>query len=81
MDIIVSINLTLEKNATLLNNIDRCFINAGLGDSYLSISVQQPEYGIPSDFVRKSTVSLQIKISAAQLNFLNRNVVYILKVE
>ena len=32
------------------------------------------EYGIPSDFVRKSTASLQIKISTAQLNFSNRNV-------
>ena len=47
----------------------------------LTISVLQAycavttEYGIPSDFVRKSTASLQIKISsAAQFNFLNRNV-------
>ena len=32
------------------------------------------EYGIPSDFVRKLTVSLQIKISTTQLNFSNRNV-------
>ena len=32
------------------------------------------EYGIPSDFVRKSTPSLQIEISTAQLNFSNRNV-------
>ena len=27
------------------------------------------EYGIPSNFVRKLTASLQIKISKAQLNF------------
>ena len=32
------------------------------------------EYGIPSNFIRKSTASLQIKISTAQLNFSNRNV-------
>ena len=32
------------------------------------------EYGIPSNFVRKSTASLQIKISTAQRNFSNRNV-------
>ena len=53
----------------------------------LTISVLQgycaviTEYGIPSEFVRKSTASLQIKISAAQLNFSNRNVIYILEVE
>ena len=46
-------------------------------DFSLTISVLQSycavttEYGIPSDFVRKSTASLQIKISAAQLNFSN----------
>ena len=33
------------------------------------------EYGIPSDFVRKSTASLQIKMSTAQLNVSNRNVI------
>ena len=33
------------------------------------------EYAIPSDSVRKSTVPLQIKISTAQLNFSNRNVI------
>ena len=32
------------------------------------------EYGIPSNFIRKSTASLQIKISTAQLNFLNGSV-------
>ena len=47
----------------------------------LTISVLQAysavttEYGIPSDCVRKSTASLQIKISAAQLNCSNRNVI------
>ena len=47
----------------------------------LTISVLQAccavitEYDIPSDFVRKSTASLQIKISTAQLNFSNRNVI------
>ena len=47
----------------------------------LTISVLQPccaattEYGIPSDFVRKLTALLQIKISTAQLNFSNRNVI------
>ena len=47
----------------------------------LAISVQQAyfavitEYGIPSDFVRKSTVSLQIMISTAQLHFSNRDVI------
>ena len=47
----------------------------------LTISVLQAcyavttEYGIPSKFVRKSTLSLQIKISTAQLNFSNRNVI------
>ncbi len=47
----------------------------------LTISVLQAccavttEYGIPSNFVRKSTASLQIKISTAQLNFSNRNVI------
>ena len=46
----------------------------------LTISVLQAccavttEYGIPSNFIRKSTASLQIKISTAQLNFSNRNV-------
>ena len=46
----------------------------------LTISVLQaccavtPEYGIPSHFIRKSTASPQIKISTAQLNFSNRNV-------
>ena len=43
----------------------------------LAISVLQAcctvitEYGIPSDFVRKSTELLQIKISTAQLNLSN----------
>ena len=32
------------------------------------------KYGIPSDFVRKLTASLQIKFSTAQVNFSNRNV-------
>ena len=47
----------------------------------LTISVLQAygavitEYAIPSDSVRKSTVPLQIKISTAPLNFLNRNVI------
>ena len=47
----------------------------------LTISVLQAccavttEYAIPSGFVRKSTASLQIKISTAQLNFSNRNVI------
>ena len=47
----------------------------------LTISVLQAysdvitAYTIPSDSVRKSTVSLQIKISTAQLNFSNRNVI------
>ena len=47
----------------------------------LTISVLQAccavttEYGIPSNFVRKSTASLQIKISTAKLNFSNRNVI------
>ena len=46
----------------------------------LTISVLQAccavntEYGIPSDFVRKSTASLQIKISAAQLIFSNSTI-------
>ena len=50
---------------------------------YLTISVLQAcstlttGYGIPSDFVRKSTASLQIKISTAQLNFSYRNVIII----
>ena len=48
---------------------------------WLTISVLQgycamiTAYSIPSDFVRKSTVSLQIKISTAQLNFSNRNLI------
>ena len=33
------------------------------------------EYGIPGDFVKTSTASLQIKISTALVNFLNRNVI------
>ena len=34
-------------------------------------------YGIPSNFVRKSTASLtSIKISTAQLNFSNRNIIF-----
>ena len=44
----------------------------------LTISVLQAvinEYSIPSDFVRKSNASLQIKISTAQLNFSNRDVI------
>ena len=47
----------------------------------LTISVLQAccavttEYGIPSDFVRKSTASFQIKNSTAQLNFPNRKVI------
>ena len=53
----------------------------------LTISILQPccavttEYGIPTEFVRTSTGALQIKISAAQHIFSNRNVIYILKVE
>ena len=49
--------------------------------SLLTISVLQAycavttQYGIPSDFVRKSTASLQIKISAAQLYFSYTNVI------
>ena len=49
-------------------------------DKCLTISVLQAccavttEYGIPSNLIRKSTASLQIKISTAQLNFSNRNV-------
>ena len=39
------------------------------------------EYDIPSNFVRKSTASLQIKISTAQLNFSNRNVIYTTKID
>ena len=41
-----------------------------------TVSVLKPcravttEYGFPSDFVRKSTASLQIKISTTQHNFL-----------
>ena len=52
------------------------------GTSRLTISVLQAccavttEYGITSDFVRKSTASLLIKFSTARLNFfLNRNVI------
>ena len=47
----------------------------------LTISVLQAccavttEYGIPGDFVKTSTASLQIKISTAQVNFSNRNVI------
>ena len=45
--------------------------------SWLTISVLQAccavttEYDIPRDFVRKSTASLKIKISTAQVNFSN----------
>ena len=62
-------------------------ISYSYDEAALTISVRNAccavitEYGIPSDFVRKSTVSLQIKISTPQLNFSNRNVIYILKVE
>ena len=47
----------------------------------LTISVLQAccavttECDIPSDFVRKSTASLKIKISTTQVNFSNRNVI------
>ena len=34
------------------------------------------EYSIPGDIVRKSTASLQIKISTAQLNFLYWNLIF-----
>ena len=56
------------------------FVNPA-GQLLLTISVLQAccavttEYSIPSDFVRKLTASLQIKISTAQLNFSNRNVI------
>ena len=49
--------------------------------SPLTISVLQAccavttEYGIPGDFVKTSTASLQIKISTAQVNFSNRKVI------
>ena len=49
--------------------------------SELTISVLQAcctvttEYGIPGDFVKTSTASLQIKISTAQVNFSNRKVI------
>ena len=43
--------------------------------SVLQASTLTTDYGIPSDFARKSTASLQIKISTAQLNFSNRNVI------
>ena len=58
-------------------------LNKGIDYYYvlilLTISVLQAccavttEYGIPSEFVRKSTGSFQIKISTAQFNFSNRN--------
>ena len=38
------------------------------------------EYGISSDFVRKSTASLQIKISTAQLNCSNKNVIILSRI-
>ena len=47
----------------------------------LTISVLQAccavttEYGIPSGIVRKLTASLKIKISTAQVDFSNRNVI------
>ena len=53
----------------------------GLSGQRLTISVLQTysavitAYAIPSDSVRKSTVPLEIKISTAQLNFSNRNVI------
>ena len=56
-------------------------VNKTIEPLSLTISVLQAccavttEYGIPSEFVRKSTASLQIKISTAQLNFSNRNVI------
>ena len=40
-------------------------------------AVQQAKCAVfPATFVRKSTASLQIKISTAQLNFSNRNVIF-----
>ena len=59
-------------------SIDRqCHVN----NAVLTISVLQAccavttEYGIPSNSIKKSTASLQIEISTAQLNFSNRNVI------
>ena len=49
--------------------------------TFLTISVLQAycavitKYGVPSDFVRKSTASLQITFSRAQLHLSNRNVI------
>ena len=56
-------------------------IDSNIFFSKLTISVLQAysavitAYAIPSDSVRKSTVPRQIKISTAQLNFSNRNVI------
>ena len=54
--------------------------SASQDDQQLTISVQAccavtTEYGIPGDFVKTSTASLQIKISTAQVNFSNRKVI------
>ena len=68
----------LTIGGSLKNNIAVPF---GIKTVSLTISVLQAccavttEYGIPSNFISKSTASLQIKISTAQLNFSNRNVI------
>ena len=87
-DVHVTSNVELRNNVRLLLNVElrnyvisRQIVERRVtSDCYLTISVLQAccavttEYGIPSNFIRKSIASLQIKISTAQLNFLNRNV-------
>ena len=59
--------MPLKYSCTFVLNKSRQLVHA-----YCAVIT---EYGIPSDFVGKSMVSLQIKISTAQLNFSNRDVI------
>ena len=58
--------------AATLNKQYSVVLNIPVLQAYYAVIT---EYGISSDFVRKSTASLQIKITTAQLNFSNRNVI------
>ena len=53
-----------------LNFAEGCLLTISVLQACCAVTT---EYGIPNNFVKKSTASLQIKISIAQLNFSNRN--------
>ena len=72
---------TLACRRTFIAGTKQAALTHNVRGKRLTISVLQAccavttEYGIPSDIVRKSTASFKIKISTAQVNFSNWNVI------